>query len=293
VPLHPELARETVARVGSEIGLDPVATALAITRTADENMANAIRLVAVERGLDTRDFALMAFGGAGPLQGRAVADRLDMDTVLVPPHPGLCSAFGVGIATASVDRARTFSARSGSVALDRLATAERTLRREAVDELATSVGKVDAQVIRRAALRYEGQNFELEVEIPDQELDAGGWEALLVRFEAEHERHYGFSLPGEPVELINLRATAYVEEATAYPAAPAFVDHEPESRAVWFGDEPVEDCPVLMRESLHPGEVVSGPAVIQEPDSTTLVWPGDSVRVLASGTLELKIGAAE
>jgi N-methylhydantoinase A len=270
-----------------------VATALAITRTADENMANAIRLIAVERGLDTRDFALMAFGGAGPLQGRAVADRLDMDTVLVPPHPGLCSAFGVGIATARVDRARTFSARSGSVDLDRLANAERELREEAVAELTASVGEVEAKVIRLAALRYEGQNFELEVEIPDQELDAGGWQALLERFGWEHERQYGFSLPGEPVELINLRATAYVEEAPSHPGAPAFVDHEPAARSVWFGDGPVHDCPVLMRESLHPGELIAGPAVIQEPDSTTLVWPGDAVRVLQTGTLELKIGGVE
>jgi N-methylhydantoinase A len=293
VPLYANLAHDAVARVGVEIGLDPVATAIAITRTADENMANAIRLIAVERGLDTRDFALMAFGGAGPLQGRAVADRLDMDTVLVPPHPGLCSAFGVGIATARVDRARTFSARSGSVALDRLASAERELRDEAVAELEASVGRAEANVIRRAALRYEGQNFELEVEIPDQELNAGGWFALLARFESEHERHYGFSLPGEPIELINLRATAQVQDAPAYPAAPAFVDHEPAVRAVWFADDVVDDCPVLMRESLHPGEVLTGPAVIQEPDSTTLVWPGDTVRVLGTGTLELKIGATE
>jgi N-methylhydantoinase A len=293
VPLRADLAQEAVARVGAEIGLESVPAALAITRTADENMANAIRLVAVERGVDTRDFALMAFGGAGPLQARAVADRLDMDTVLVPPHPGLCSAFGVGIATARVDRARTFSARSGNVALERLATAERELRAEAIEELQASVGAVDAKVMRRAALRYDGQNFELEVEIPDEELDGGGWAALLARFESEHERQYGFVLPGEPIELINLRATAYVEDEAAFPAPPAFVDHEPASRTVWFADDPVDACPVLLRESLHAGEALSGPAVIQEPDSTTLVWPGDSVRVLASGTLELKIGGAE
>jgi N-methylhydantoinase A len=293
VPLDADLAEGAIARVGRELGLDPVQTALAVIRTADENMANAIRLIAVERGVDTRDFALMAFGGAGPLQARAVADRLDMRTILIPPHPGLCSAFGVGIANARVDRARTFSARSGSVALDRLARAERDLRREALGELKASVGPAPATIVRRAALRYEGQNFELEVEIPEQELDDGGWEALLDRFQEEHERHYGFSLPGEPIELINLRVTAFVADAAAQPSAPAPVEREQQSRPVWFGETPVEDCPVILRASLAPGELLDGPAVIQEPDSTTLVWPGDVVRVLNSGILELTIGAAE
>jgi N-methylhydantoinase A len=262
VALHPELAEEAVARVGGEIGLDAIAAALALTRTADENMANAIRLIAVERGLDPRDFSLMAFGGAGPLHGRAVADRLDMRTVLIPPHPGLCSAFGVGIANARVDRARTFSARSWAVDLVRLADAERELRQLAVDELRASVGDVAASIVRRAAL------------------------------EAEHERQYGFALEGEPIELINLRATAYVEDAIAAPSAPPVADHDVQTRAVWFGEAPIEDCPVLMRESLAAGQTVEGPAVIQEPDSTTLVWPADVLRVLDSGVLELTIGGA-
>jgi N-methylhydantoinase A len=215
-----------------------------------------------------------------------------MRTVLIPPHPGLCSAFGVGIANARVDRARTFSARSWAVDLVRLADAERELRQLAVDELRASVGDVAASIVRRAALRYEGQNFELEVEIPDHELDDGGWESLLERFEAEHERQYGFALEGEPIELINLRATAYVEDAIAAPSAPPVADHDVQTRAVWFGEAPIEDCPVLMRESLAAGQTVEGPAVIQEPDSTTLVWPADVLRVLDSGVLELTIGGA-
>jgi N-methylhydantoinase A/oxoprolinase/acetone carboxylase beta subunit len=157
---------------------------------------------------------------------------------------------------------------------------------------ATSVEKPSASS-RQAALRYEGQNFELEVEIPEHELDEGGWEALLDTFQEEHERHYGFSLPGEPIELINLRVTAFVADAAAQPSAPAPVEREQRSRPVWFGEAPVEDCPVILRSSLAAGELLDGPAVIQEPDSTTLVWPGDVVRVLDSGILELTIGAAE
>jgi N-methylhydantoinase A len=293
VPLDAELAAESVARVGAEIDLDKAQAALAITRSADENMANAIRLVAVERGLDPREFALMAFGGAGPLHARAVAERLEMDTVLIPPHPGLCSAFGVAIATARVDRMKTFSARSGAVDLRRLAAAERELRTDAVLELAASVGDdAEPRITRGAAMRYEGQNYELEVEIPDGELDDGGWQALLERFEVEHERQYGFALPGEPVELINLRATAFLDEGSISSGRPEVHEQPASSRLVHFGDSAAVDCPVVMRDSLEAGRKLNGPMVVQEPDSTTLVWPGDELRVLDSGTLELRIGGA-
>src|SRR5262245_17992879 len=96
-------ARETMTRFGKTLSLGPEGAALAILRTLDENMANAIRLIAVERGLDSREFALIAFGGAGPLHARAVAERLGIARVIVPPHPGLCSAFGAAIAEARVD----------------------------------------------------------------------------------------------------------------------------------------------------------------------------------------------
>jgi N-methylhydantoinase A len=290
VPLDAELAERSVARVGAEIGLDKVQAALAITRSADENMANAIRLVAVERGLDPREFALMAFGGAGPLHARAVAERLEMQTVLIPPHPGLCSAFGVAIATARVDRMKTFSARSGAVDLHRLAAAERELRADALRELAASVGDAEPRIRRAGAMRYEGQNYELEVEIPDGELDDGGWQALLERFEVEHERQYGFALPGEPVELINLRATAFLDEGPITSRRPQVEQRTPSSRLVHFGDSDAVDCPVVMRDGLEPGRRLTGPIVVQEPDSTTLVWPADELRVLDSGTLELRIG---
>ena len=104
-------------RLGEASGDSPSRRRWPCSRTADENMANAIRLIAVERGLDTRDFALIAFGGAGPLHGRAVAERLGMSTVIVPPHPGLCSAFGAAIAEARVDRSQTHFTNSEDIDL--------------------------------------------------------------------------------------------------------------------------------------------------------------------------------
>jgi N-methylhydantoinase A len=287
--LDGDAAREAVARVGAGVGLDAVATASAIARTTDENMANAIRLIGVERGLDPRDFALIAFGGAGPLHARAVAERLGMRTVLVPPQPGLCSALGAAIARARVDRVRTFSARSASVDLDRLAAAERELRAEAAAELAASVGAVDAVLVRAAAMRYEGQNYELEVGLPSGDIDARTWAQLLERFEAEHGAQYGFALPGEAVELINLRVTAYVDEPLLPTTGVVDGAVPPATRSVHFGAEGPVDCPVHQRGALSPGDEVLGPAIVQETDSTMLLWPGDRMLVLESGVAEITL----
>jgi N-methylhydantoinase A len=267
----------------------PEAAAEAAVRTADENMANAIRLIAVERGLDPRDFALIAFGGAGPLHARAVAERLEIPVVLVPPHPGLCSAFGAAIAQARVDRVQTIYARSDAVDLDALAAAERRLRAATVAELRRNVDVDDPIVRRFADLRYVGQNYELEVSLPDGDLDAG-WEGLLARFAGDHERKYGFSLPGEAVELINLRITALRPGLPVPLVADPHEETEPTSRLVWFAADAPVDCPIHRRASLRPGAALEGPAVIEEPDSTTLVFPGDQLAVHESGVLILTVG---
>src|SRR4051794_41172014 len=291
VGLDDEGAAAAIGELAARLEIDPLACALAIADTADENMANAIRLIAVDRGLDTRELALIAFGGGGPLHARAVAQRLDMSTVLVPPHPGLCSAFGAALAQARVDVTRTYSARSTDVDVADLGAAERRLREDAVAELRRSVEDAEPAVARTPRPRHAGQKHQLEVTLPPAELDAGGWEELLARFEREHEAQYGFALPGEAVELINLRVTAYLDE----PPPPAHGAARAAQREGWrdvvFDDAPV-GCPVLSRDLLAPGEQLAGPAVVEDPDSTTLVWPGDVVTMLPSGVMEIAIGAA-
>jgi N-methylhydantoinase A len=285
-------ARGALAALGDRIGLSEHAAASAAVRIADENMANAIRLIAVERGLDPRRLALIAFGGAGPLHARAVAARLGMSTVLVPPHPGLCSALGATIAQARVDHVRTHYARSDHVDVAEIARVERELRGEAVRDLRQTI-TVDAPVLTRAAaLRYEGQNYELEVELPDGDLDEDGWRELMRRFETEHERQYGFALPGEPVELINLRVTALRDERRPALEMPAAADARTTSRPVWFAADEPTDCTIYLRDQLAAGVELEGPLIVAEPDSTTLVAPGDRLTVDESGVLVITIGGA-
>ena len=285
-------ARAAVARLGRALSLSPEQAALAVVRTTDENMANAIRLIAVERGLDIRDFALVAFGGAGPLHARAVAERLGMKTVLVPPHPGLCSAFGAAIAEARVDRVQTFFSHSDDVDIGLLGDALERLRAGTVEALRRSVDAADPVVRCSADMRYSGQNYELEVPLPDGRLTRAGWDALMARFGQAHEHHYGFALPGEPVELINLRVTALRAEPAQDFAESGPGDGSPARlRPVWFDAAAPLTCTILNRASLAAGAVLAGPAVIEETDSTTVLFPGDALRVDRSGVLVITLGA--
>jgi N-methylhydantoinase A len=277
--------------LGASLGLSREEAALAAVRTIDENMANAIRLIAVERGVDTREFALVALGGAGPLHARSVASLLGIRTVLVPPHPGLCSAFGAMIAEARVDRARTYYARSTSVDPHELGAALASLVNEAVAELRASVD-VDAPAVEcRADLRYLGQNYELEVAVPENRLDGSTWAALLDRFADEHERQYGFALPGETIELITLRvavrrAATVPELATATSPASGT---DASVRPVWVAGDRVVECPVYRRETLPTGWRIEGPAIVEDFDSTTLVSEGDLLTLATGGVLVLEL----
>jgi N-methylhydantoinase A len=283
-------SRRALGALGSGLGLTAHAVALAAVRTADENMANAVRLIAVDRGLDPREFALVAFGGAGPLHARMVAERLDIKTVLVPPHPGLCSAFGAAIAQVRVDRVRSYYARSDQPCPPEMAQVEREVREDAVTELRRSVDVGEPHVIRSAALRYAGQNYELEVRLPDRDLDGQGWNELLSRFEAGHERQYGFALPGEAVELIHLRATALREEKPPRVARFRSDSGEPGHRSVWFDEAGPIRCAVYRREQIPSGMVLAGPAIIEDADSTTVMFEGDTVQADDSGVLVLTLG---
>jgi N-methylhydantoinase A len=281
---------QALGEIGGMIGLTAHGIALAAVRTADENMANAVRLIAVDRGLDPREFALVAFGGAGPLHARMVAERLEIRTVLVPPHPGLCSAFGAAIAQARVDRVRSYYARSDQPYRQELAQVEREVTEDAVAELRRSVDVADPQVIRSAAMRYAGQNYELEVRLPETDLDENGWSQLQSRFEAEHERQYGFALPGEAAELIHLRATAIREEKPTRIAGATPVSGEPGYRPVWFDETGPVRCAIYRREQIPADLELGGPAIIEDGDSTAVIFAGDTVRVDDNGVLILTLG---
>ncbi len=268
-------ARDALAALAAEAGLDgALEAARGVYRVANADMARAIRSVTVERGHDPRGFGLVAFGGAGPMHAAALADSLDVGTVVVPRPSGVLSAVGLLAADEKHDAVRTH--RTGLAAADPDAI-EAIYADLAVEVRADATG--DPAIERAADLRYAGQSFELTV--ATEEFDP---ETVEERFHAAHERAYGYRMD-EAVELVNLRASATV------PCETPRIIHEGEgdaalgTREAYFPDAGHCETAVYDRERLSSDEGVEGPAVLEQAESTTVVPPGWTGEIDATGTL--------
>ncbi|MFQ3295572.1 MAG: N-methylhydantoinase A [Natrialbaceae archaeon] len=278
--LDVDAAREVLGDLADEAGLDsPLEAAEGVFRVANAKMARAIRSVTVERGLDPRNYGLVAFGGAGPMHAAAMAAELDMESVVIPLPSGVLSAYGLLDADEKHDAVRTHRTSVSSANADRLDAIYTELEEEVRDEVASSR---DPEIERHADLRYAGQSFELQVPVPDP-IDG---DRLGERFETAHQRTYGYTIEG-PVELVNLRATATVPRRapdTTFEGAAA----APKATREAFFDGEAWDAAVSDRRAVPPGTSVEGPAILEQEESTTVVPPGWAGPVTADGTLALR-----
>jgi N-methylhydantoinase A len=275
VVLRRDLAERALRSVGERLGLDPLQTALGIVRVADAEMVRALRVVSVERGLDPRDFALAAFGGAGGMHACSLADELGMRTILVPRAGGVLSALGLAISDLRRDFVSPLIADLRELPDDALHQAFAALQDEARDALQ------DPQLTRRADLRYRRQAFEITVEADD--LDA-----LTARFHEAHERRYGYAMPEEPVEVVAVRLVA-IQPVDKPSLSEPRGESDPVCgrRRVHVGDE-WQEVDVLARARMGDGSTVSGPAIVEFAEATCLVAPGWRGAVDAAGTLVLE-----
>ena len=297
IALDPEAPAAALRAIGEALGASPdeaaETAAHAIVETANENMANQIKLIAVDRGLDPRQFVLIPFGGAGPVHARACARLLGITRILIPPHPGLSSAFGALAADWRVDRVWTIFGRSTHLNVAAIAERLDALTASAVAELRDDGFAGEPVVLRSIDMRYAGQNYEREVSLPPGPFTAAVAEEMAARFGRAHDEFYGFALEGEPVEFVNLRVTAIGPsdlQTTGKSRAAAETAMPIDARPVSFRGLGYVETPVFRRELLPAGFTRSGPAIIEEPDSTTVVHPGDSLTVRGDGLLELSVG---
>jgi len=294
--LKPELAHTAVAALAEELDLGIEETALAILDTAAENMADAIRLMTVERGLDHRGFGLTAFGGAGSLHASDVAARLDMARVVVPPHPGLCSALGTLLTNQRVDRARTVLHRSDTIDLVRLTEQLGEIAAEAAADLSREGHQGEARIRGLLNMRYLGQSFGEIIPVQQIDIDADAFKQAVQDLHTRHEELYGYSMRGKVVEITEVRIIALGEEAAeASFTAPAGGDGGRHgTRQVYFTGDGFVETVVYRRPGLNADTRIDGPAVIEEMDSTTLVHPGDAVEIQPDGSLLVMVrGAAD
>jgi N-methylhydantoinase A len=272
--LERERAARAITKLSKQLGLDALRTALGIVRVADSEMVRALRVISIERGLDPRDFALVAFGGAGAMHACALAEELAMTTVLVPQAGGVLSALGLAISDVRRDSVLALHVPLQEASAADLERRFRELERRAREGL----GRPRFQ--RRADLRYSRQSFELPV-------DASDLKALAQRFAEAHERRYGYHVEDEPIELVNLRliTTVTVDKPTLRDRRVRRRARPGHRRANFDGAW--HEVPVHDRRQLGVGSRVRGPAVVEFPEATCVVRPGWRGAIDETGTLVL------
>lgn len=290
IRLDAEMAAQAIAEVAASLQMDPETTAMAIVDVANDNMMNAIRLRTVEVGIDPRDYALVAFGGAGALQACAVARLLGIRSVIVPPHPGLCSAFGTLTADRRSDRIWTTGFNSDDIDLAGIQKKLEELKIEVTEELRSQQPEGDIHISVKLALRYQGQNYEHEIPLPGSTVDEQVMVQAYREFNRLHDAFYGYELSGEVIEIVNMSVTGVSPGSVKLPPyRHGGVIREQRRRQVYFAGDGFRDTAVLHRDSLPAGASLTGPAIIQEVDSTTLLEPGDSLNVDERGSLIIQL----
>jgi len=284
-------AQRALAEVGRRLGVDPVAAAAGIHRVVNARMADQIRLVTIKRGYDPRQFALLVLGGAGPVHGAALAAEMGMPEVLVPEAPGVLAAFGLLAAAIEHHHARTLQAPTEAAdleavnrCLDELDAAGRARMRE------EGVPPSEVRVAYAADMRYVGQAYELEVPIPVP-VTRQRLPEVLAAFHAVHERVYGYGRPQQPAEFVNFRAvhTYPLPRPAVTPAAPpagSVADARLGERPAYFGE--FVSTAIYERARLPRGARLTGPAIVEQSDTTTVIPPCVTALVDEAGTLRLR-----
>jgi N-methylhydantoinase A len=283
-------AETAIATIGEPLGLGVAEAASRIIEIVNANMAQALRIVSIERGYDPQEFSLIAFGGAGPVHAAFLAAELLVPEVIIPPAPGAFSALGLVATDLRRDYSRTLYADLATLAPERLADAVAGMEREGLAMLAAAgVADERRDLLRLADVRYRRQAYELTVPIPPGAITRDSIDAVAAAFHDKHEQTYGHANREEVVQLVNLRLTALGR----LPGM-TLVQHTEASAArikqrnVWFSEYGFIACPVYWREGLTPGTTLDGPAIVEAMDSTAVLPPGWTAAVDERGYVRMR-----
>ena len=286
-------AEAAVETIGKAMGLSTHDSAEGIVKIVNENMFGALRLVSVEQGFDPRDFALVAFGGAGPLHANALGKLMNSWPVIIPPGPGVLCAYGDATTRVRDEASRTFVRRFSETShAETLGILQELASSAAATLDAEGVARSDQSTVYQVDLRYAGQGMRLTVEVSPEEFETGGLEELGNRFDAMHEQLFTFALETER-ELYTLRAMVQGRESAAEAQVLASGNGDPsaaryaQSKVYYDGQH--HDAIIFDRALLKAGDRVSGPAIVTEMDSTTLVLPGCTGEVDPVGNLLIRL----
>ncbi|MFM1655793.1 hydantoinase/oxoprolinase family protein [Brevibacillus sp. B_LB10_24] len=295
--IYPSASFKVIGELAERLKLGVKETAEGILTILNNNMANAIRAKTIQKGQDPREFALVAFGGAGPLHAVEVAKILNIPEVIIPPYPGITSATGLLTTDIKYDVIKTEFMLSTQLDCQQLNRDLELLGGQIAQQLiADGIGSDQVRLVRTADCRYVGQGYELRIDLPAGEVTQQNMERALEQFHRLHEAEYGHYFADSPIEIVNIRMTGIgmmpkigdpvveetgnVEEALMKTGQTAFRK-----------DGQLQTCETsfYLREKLPAGAVLSGPAVILQKDTTTIVPPDCQVLVEKSGNLIIKV----
>ncbi len=295
-------ARRVIARLAGQLNLSEMETAEGVLTVVNANMANAIRSRTIQKGLDPRDFSLVAFGGGGPMQAVDVAAMLGIPEVIVPPHPGITSAVGLITTDMKYDLLKTAFQISTQPDPGRIDGDFGTMQKTLAEQFAKD-GIQEAEIAfeRGADLRYVGQGYELRVAFPPGKVDDAALKAVFKAFEDRHEAEYGHLFPDSPIEIVNLRMTGKgimpkigkpqvtdggsLEDALVHKGACVFREGSDGAGALREFD-----TAYYRRDRLPLDSWIDGPAVILQMDTTTVVRPQDRFIAERGGNILIKVG---
>ena len=293
MPIDKSLAEASIKKLSEALSLTLDETALGIVDVASATMVKAIRSISIERGHNPADFALFVYGGAGALHANSVAKELDIDTIIVPLEPGILCADGAVNSNLTIDFVKTLL-----VPLEKQSNATFV---EANEELGascvawfTSEGLTQSQqaLTWSVDLRYVGQNYELTLPLVKNTLEGKNLSELSKRFHESHDRNYGFSSIDQDIQIVSLKVKANgILPVPPLPKLDAISNDAPQAyREVMFTLDQWDRTPVFRRDNLGSGQLIKGPAVIEQLDTTILVYPDDTAKVDEWGNLIIGLG---
>ena len=295
--LNAKASNSVITSLADELGIDKLEAAAGILTILNSNMANAIRSRTVQKGLDPRKFSLVAMGGAGPLHGAEVAAMLQIPEVIVPPFPGITSALGLLTADLRYDAIRTQFQVSTTLDLNRIVSDFKAMEKELTDRFSSDGIKLSQVTFNRSGdLRYVGQGYELKVPISDGRVDANEMSAVWEKFHNIHSAEYGHAFESSPIEVVNLRVTAFGNLPKLEKMPPrkggSLEDALLYQRNSIFNDQGVLktfETRVYRRALMPIGMNFKGPAILLQKDSTTVVPPRSEACVHISGSIIIKM----
>ena len=292
LPLYPEKAAEALGDLAEKLGLSMEEMATGIHRILNAQMVEAIKLITIRRGHDPRKFAMLAFGGAGAIHAAEVARQLQIPEVIVPAHPGTLSAFGMLAADIEFDGVSSYLTRADAIDAAELDRRFAELGVRGTQRLqADGIVGVPIEERRSVDMRYAGQSYELEIPY-DVASAADAVPKALAEFNRRHEEIYGHADPLRPVEIVNLRTVHFQRLSVPnFHKAPDTVTLSEHTRQAYFLGLGWVETPILRRSSLNVGERVRGPVIVEQHDTTIVVYPGQYTEVDEAGNLFIRFDA--